>query len=833
MLSLKAAVLCNGFTINKWQIDMERSLRFNTLFFYRTPTLLFLLFLFPVLVQATESVYEQQIQQARNGNYASFLDYLQRYQQQHALTPEQVADWLQVAAWAGHDDEVIQVWQRYGIYMPLPARGVAAVAQSRRNQKAWQPALTLWKEARSLAPENDDYRIGYIKTLADARKDTLALQEARRLVAENPSQSHLQTLAYVWLRQGKSWDRLLADTRALNIAPENKALLRERIDALTDNRVNTPALLLSQKVALSRAERRRLELNAAAESVRLADVPGRTEKERLQLAQSALNRYDALLSRWQGEPQAAEDIVLARIDRLGALYAHADYQQVISEYQDLTAARHPVPGWAIGWVISAYLQEKNAAAAFALLQRYPQYASDPQDEEHALFYAWLDTGEYQAARQYVERQTRNVPWTRYDFGSPTPQPNDRWLTGQSLRFNYLLATNALPEAEKLAHRLATTAPGNQGLQIDYATLLQARGLPRAAEQTLKTAEALEPSNLELEQQQAYVAMDLQAWRQMDLLADDVITRTPVDRSARRLDRLRTVHHMSELRLNASKGLHSDNPVSGTHDLNGDATLYGPPIADNWRLFAGTRYAQSNFEEGKGTSRHLLGGVEWRPRDLQLEAELSSNRYHGANKPGARLSTSYVLTDNWQVSGSLERLSRTTPLRALRNGISANRGEGGVRWYQNERREYQFNAALSRFSDHNRRQEYTLTGKERLWQTPSLTLDLEPGIAASKNSLHDTLYYNPARDLSVTAALSIDHEMYRHYDTLWSQQFVAGGGGYWQKNQSAGAIALLGYGQRVQWNNVMDTGVMLNWDKRPYDGKRESNLSVTFDAILRF
>lgn len=377
------------------------------------------------------------------------------------------------------------------------------------------------------------------------------------------------------------------------------------------------------------------------------------------------------------------------------------------------------------------------------------------------------------------------------------------------------------------------APGNQGLQIDYATLLQARGLPRAAEQKLKKAEALEPSNTELEQQQAYVAMDLQEWRQMDLLADDVLARAPADRSARRLDRLRTVHHMSELRLNASKGLHSDSPVSGTHDLSWDATLYGPPVADSWRLFAGTRYAHSNFDEGKGTSRHLLGGVEWRPRDLQLEAELSSNRYHGENKPGARLATTYFVTDSWQVSGSLERLSRTTPLRALRNGISANRGEGGVRWYQNERREYQFSAALSRFSDHNRRQEYTLTGKERLWQTPSLTLDLEPGIAASKNSLRDTLYYNPARDLSVTAALSVDHEMVRHYDTLWSQQFVAGGGSYWQKNQSAGAIALLGYGQRVQWNNVIDTGVMLNWDKRPYDGKRESNLSVTFDATLRF
>lgn len=812
---------------------MERSLSFTTLFFYRTTILLFLLLLFPVLVQADESVYEHQIQQARNGNYALFLDYLQRYEQQHALTPGQVADWLQVASWAGRDDEVIRVWQRYGIYMPLPARAIAAVAQSRRNQKAWPSALSLWKEALSLAPDNDDYRIGYVKTLADARKDRLALSEARQLVKDNPSPAHLETLSYVWMRQGKNRDRLLADMRALSAAPGNEALLRETIDALTDNRVSTPALWLSQNAALSPAERRRLERNAAAERVRLADVPGRTEKERLRLAQNALDRYHALLSRWQNDPQAAEDVILARIDRLGALYAQGNYRQVISEYESLTAAQHPVPDWAIGWVISAYLQEKNTVAAFSLVQRYPHYASDPQDEEHALFYAWLDTGQYQAARRYVERETRSVPWTRYDFGSPAAQPNDRWLTGQSLKFNYLLATNALPEAEKLSYRLASTAPGNQGLQIDYAALLQARGLPRAAEQKLKRAETLEPTNLELEKQQAYVAMDLQEWRQMDSLADNVIARAPADRSARRLDRLRMVHHMSELRLKAGKGLHSDNPVSGSHDMNWDATLYGPPVADNWRLFAGTRYAQGNFDEGKGISRHLLGGVEWRPRDLTLEAELSGNRYHGKNRPGVRLSTTYSLSDNWQVSGNLERLSRATPLRALRNGISANRGEGGVRWYQNERREYQFNAAISRFSDHNRRQEYTLSGKERLWQTPTLTLDLEPGIAASKNSLRNTLYYNPARDLSVTAALSVDHEMYRHYDTLWSQQFVAGGGSYWQKNQSPGAVTLLGYGQRIQWNNVVDTGVMLNWDKRPYDGKRESNLSVTLDATLRF
>ena len=69
--------------------------------------------------------------------------------------------------------------------------------------------------------------------------------------------------------------------------------------------------------------------------------------------------------------------------------------------------------------------------------------------------------------------------------------------------------------------------------------------------------------------------------------------------------------------------------------------------------------------------------------------------------------------------------------------------------------------------------------------------------------------------------------------------LSGASSSWQAGQLlaeksvTGAVTLLGYGQRIQWNNVVDTGVMLNWDKRPYDGKRESNLSVTLDATLRF
>lgn len=829
-------MLCNGFLMNIWQIEMERSPYSNTLLFNRNTKLslsIGLLLLFPALVQGADSLYDQQILQARQGQYAPFLSYLQQYQLRHALTPSQVADWLQVALWAGQDDEVVKVWRRYQVYMPLPARGTAAAAQALRNQKQWQTSLTLWQQALSQAPGSDDYRIGYIKTLADARKDGEALSEARRLVAEQASVAHLQTLSYVYLRLGKSWDQLLVDTQILDREPQNKTALASLMATLTRNRIDSPALGLANSVELTPAEKRNLQLNAAAELVRLADTPSREEKARYALARTALTQYDAMIAAWHPDPQAAPDIIRARIDRLGALYASAEYAQVIREYQSLIAQQQTVPDWAIGWVISSFIALKQIEPALTLIHQHPSWLTSQQNEEHELFYALLDTGQYPEAQRYVARLTRNAPYIRRLYGSPTPQPNDDWLTAQSLNVHYLAATNDLPQAEARMQRLAATAPGNQGLQIDYAALLQERGLPRAAERQLKAAESLEPASLQLERQQAWVALDLQEWRQMDLLADDVVARSPRDLNTQRLARAREIHHLSELRLSVGKGLHSDNPVSGTHDLSFETAIYSPPLADSWRLFGGHRFAEGNFEEGKGSRRQLFAGIEWRPRDYWGELELSSVNFHDENKPGVRLSAAHDVSDRWQLGGELERISQQTPLRALRNGVSANRGEGWLRWSPNERREYRFSAAASRFTDRNRRQEYTLSGKERLWQTPWLTLDLQPGLSASANSRTDTAYYSPARDLAATAALAVDHTLYQRYDTVWSQQLLAGGGSYWQKNHAAGAITVLGYGQRLRWNNVVDSGLMLNWDKRPYDGKRENNLAITLDANIQF
>ncbi|AIR03547.1 biofilm formation protein HmsH [Cedecea neteri] len=806
----------------------------NKLFFYRGVKLsLFLVIpgFFSVQGMGATSSYDRQVLQARGGDYRPLLDALKHEEQVRMLNPEQVADWLQVASWAGLDDEVVSVWQRYQRRMSIPARGLAATAQSLRNLKRWTESLSLWEEALRLSPGNDDYRMGQIKTLADGQQRWQAREEALRLVEEKPDLAHLQTLSYVYLRQGMTWDLLLSDTRALALAPGDKTALQNLIASLTVNRVNTAALALANEAELPASDRRNLEVNAAAEMVRIAEIPPGEEKARFTVAQRALDRYHALLTKWRSDPQAQQDISRARIDRLGALYAHNYYPKVIQEYEALASENVRVPPWALRWLIASYLAEKQVESAQALT---PQLFSGAANEnEQAMFYALLDSGQYDAAGRYLQNLTQVTPYRRYVSGFPAPQPNDRWLEAQTLAVQYLLATDALPEAQALSQRLARTAPGNQGLSIDYARVLQARGLPLAAERELKKAEVLEPSNLELERQQAYVAQDLHEWRQMDLLTDDVMLRDPLEIGSQRLNRSRDVHRMSELRINGQQGIHSDTPVSGAHDFNWDMAVYGPPVADSWRLFGGHRFNSGRFEEGKGSSRSVFGGIEWRPRNSWVELELANNNFNGGNKPGGRVSAWHSFSDGWRVGGEVERLARATPLRALRNGVSANQANLWLRWHQSERREYQLATATSWFSDHNHRQEYTLQGKERLWQTARIALDLQPGVAYSTNSQTDTVYYSPKWDLSAAPTLVANHVMYQRYDTVWSQQISAGAGIYRQKNYGAGAMTSLGYGQRIQWNNVLDTGAMLNWEKRPWDGKRETHLAVAFDANLRF
>ncbi len=209
----------NGFMINKWQIDMERSLRFNTLFFYRVPKLLCLLLLFPILVQAAESVYEQQIQQgAMVLHFASPLPAALSTACSDARTSGRLAAGC---LRAGRDDEVIEVVALSRLYAP-----------ARQGPQPRNPE-TKKKEIKSSG--NLRSRSGS-RPVALHRRTTTTVSgiskpppmpawigwPCRKRKTGNSAPQPDKTLrrsAYVYLRLEKA-DRLLWDTRALK-SPEN------------------------------------------------------------------------------------------------------------------------------------------------------------------------------------------------------------------------------------------------------------------------------------------------------------------------------------------------------------------------------------------------------------------------------------------------------------------------------------------------------------------------------------------------------------------------------------------------------------------------------------
>ncbi|UVO08426.1 poly-beta-1,6 N-acetyl-D-glucosamine export porin PgaA [Pectobacterium polonicum] len=799
----------------------------------------FVYFSISVGVAAAESHYDTLISNARQGDISPATSWLDGQSRNRVLTTAEVTDWLLINGWAGNDAEAIRIWQTYSPTMSLPDPALRAAAKSYRNLRQWPSSVELWQRVLQRTPRDDDARSGLILTLADAGQTKRSLELATSRVKREPTAHHWRELAWVQRIAGKHTDSLFSIMQAMRHAPQDKTLLSDYSDILSGNTISTPALsaLKDSKLHVFQTDERQRprELEAAAELVRLAFITSTTENERFVVADRALARYDSLMNQWRALPSAKTSYRHARIDRLGALLVRYRMEEIISEYQSLLK-EGDIPGYARRWVASAYLYLKQPEKAEQILRSVIQEDSAQRSQvalQGDFFYSILESEKVEQAAQLSAQAEEKTPYKKRVYGLPTFIPNDDWVDIKYLRIQSLISHNDLPTAQRLVESLASSGPGNQALSISLAGVYLNRGWPRRAEALLKRAELLDARSFRLETYQGLTALELQEWHQLGELTDDTVARYPDDFSVKRLARLRQVHHMAELRIAGTQGVKSDSPAKGMNDTDIDAVLYSPPFADHWRVFSGGAFNQSDFTEGRAIHRTLRGGVEFTNRDNWAEAEFSHRNFGFGSDIGARLSYRHDINDVWRVGLNAERLMRSTPLRALKNGVTANGVGGYVRWRQSERRAWQADLSNGWFSDGNRRQEYTLSGQERVFASPSFTLDFTPSINWGSNSKQAVSYYNPRNDVAVLPAFTLDHLLYRHYQTEWHQEIHAGVGRYWQKGESAGAITTLGYGQRVRWNDVLDMGVSAQWDKRPYDGKREQNVSLSFDLNYRF
>lgn len=221
------------------------------------------------------------------------------------------------------------------------------------------------------------------------------------------------------------------------------------------------------------------------------------------------------------------------------------------------------------------------------------------------------------------------------------------------------------------------------------------------------------------------------------------------------------------------------------------------------------------------------------RDNTLEGELSTHDFGHGQRTGLRLEGRHDFSDQWQVSGAAERLSRDTPLRALRSDITANSATAGLRWRANERREWNLSLGALDYSDGNRRTAVGVVGRERLFTRYGVYADAVLEVSHSRNSQPGGPYFAPEADLFVLPTLDVSHVLYRHYQTEWRQRFQAGVGTYAQRGYGRGDVATLGYGQRLRMNDTFELGLAVSVTRRPYDGVNERIVRTAFDLLYKF
>ncbi len=786
-----------------------------------------------------EQSYDNLVQRARTGEYEPALDYLRKLS---APGSQMLADQLLISGWAGKDEEVIRLYELYGSTVLRDRMEVhATAARALRNQQQWPQALDAYAQAQRLAPSRFDFQIARVQTLADAGQAKQALMQAQGLLKKNPEDVEPRMLlGYVLARSGREYASLREYDRAHDQAGEQTDVQREYVFSLQRAGLAEQALAFAQERPglLKPADIRRLEGDALAQKIQLAEFATRREDERFVIADQALAKAGVLLKQWQTLEPAQQDYLRVRIDRLGALHARMHMKELVQEYRQLQEEGISLPPYAQRWVASALLYERQPSESVQLYRQVIATQSPKDDlwmaDHQGLFYALQESNQWEEAHKLTEQLVTATPAYRYTSESPVGKPNDAWLDAQFLQANSFLYQDDTSAAQAAYKRLSELAPGNTQLRTGKASVYRLRGWPRLAEQQLKIAENTSPRALELEIEQGMVALSLQEWVQLDVLAGDVIQRFPESLGAKRLDRLRQIHHMPELRISGYRGIKPEESVVGKSEMGVDALAYSAPLQDNWRLFAGGGFGSGEFEEGKARHRSVRGGVEWRARNHTVEAEISAHDYGQGEKLGLRVAGIHDVDDHWQYGWNAQRLSQDTPLRALNSDVSADSIGGYLRWRESERRAWRLAASSVHFSDSNQRWQLGLEGSQRLRTAARHSLDAGIETNLSHNSKgNDVPYFNPKRDASAVASLRFNHVLLQRYETNWSQQVQLDAGAYYQKSYGTDSIIQASYGQRLRFDERFDGGVLLSVSRRPYDGDQEKEYRLGFDLNYRF
>lgn len=781
----------------------------------------------PAAAQSVDDRREAAVRAARRGRIDQARQHLEELYRSDPANRAVRLDLAVVAAWAGDDGRCVELLNGLDA-ATLPDYVLEAYAKAARNLKRWEQSLTLYQHLRQRHPQRPEFALARTLVLADAGRFEAAAAEQRRihdtLAEDSPwrAESHF-TCGYVAQRRQRLTAALGCYGRALQAQPEHGPARRGYV--LTASALGAARQALRAAAAdpalLSDAQRRRLEIDAAAMHVRWANLPDDEGSRRH--AAAALEAQAELLAQEPGQNTATARTV--RFDRVAALVAHRRMAKATAEFESLrtdVAGLDQYPAYVLQAAAQAYLylrQPRRAAEAYrAALRQEP----DSLEHQLGLFYALSDCNDHEAARALARDMVAAQPaWASRQPGRWKANPGyarAREAAAMERAFRDRYGAALADFAQMLE-----VAPANTSLRLSRAHVRRWRGHYEDAHKDVVRVRAQDPQNLRARVLAADLALDRRRYPRAEALLNDAVRQAPDATATLDLARRWATHQRPEVAVEAQAG-RSDGGAFSSRDWRLDGYYYTAPLAYRYRGFVHDSFSYGRFDEGSGRDHRLGAGLEYRLPAWTLQGEVHQG-LEDNDSAGLTAAARWFPNDRLtlQAGGALN--SRDMPLRGTRIGVQANDLELAARYRWHEGRDAGVSIGVVDMDDGNLRRRLQADFRTRVVNLPEHKLFANVRAYTSRNSETGRIYYNPESDRELSLGLTHEWRIFRHYDRGLTQRLGAEAGSYWQENFGSGTIWTLFAEHQWQLGPRSSVSYGIRGGGRVYDGNREHMASL--------
>jgi poly-beta-1,6 N-acetyl-D-glucosamine export porin PgaA len=773
---------------------------------------------------------------ARAGDTDKALHLLQAL---HAEYPNETTirnDYAVVAHWHGSGTLTLSLLESAD-RAELPAYVVKAFAASARNAHQWSLAANLYEELTRRPNSKVEGLRGQLLVQADAGQfeQGYALLEALPvgLGPSSPGYAGLQmACGYLHERAQSYLQALNCYNEGLRHHPGHGELRHRRaIVASALGAASVAAMELTRSPELfNDAERERIQLDAAAMRIRWVDLY--SEATQLDHAAEALQQYERLGASVVSNRDA---LSFDRFVALATAYRMLEAQQAFEALVVAHGGEEKLPVYVLNYAgrVHLYLEQPRVAQRLFDLafQAGGENLSSGQrfSLQMGLFNALADMGEYEALQKLVEEMVQQeAPWHR-----PTEQTwiaNERFASAAEVSAVAHAYRDEYDSALEQIDAMLSIAPANGSLRLSRAAISRWRGWYSKSAQDVAQVAVTGEYKLRTIVDRGQLSLDTQAYDQVAPALIEAKELHALDKAVVDLEKRWRLHERSEFVTEGRFG-HSDGSRVGNRYYAIDSHLYSSPLATHYRLFGHGVSRFASFDEGDGRDSRLGAGLGYRVPGLTVRGEINSGfeQYKGS---GVSLRADWRFSDYWFMSAEGAINSASMPLRGLRVGISADEVNStfGYRWH--EARQAQVTVGAMRMDDGNRRELISAGYRQRVFSTPRQNITALLGFYASRNSLADTVYFNPQSDRDVSAEALHEWRIFRDYDRSLIQRVGLKTGSYYQDGFGSNTWWTARWEQQWQLNAATYLGYGVILGRRHYDGDAEREINYFFNLGRR-